>query len=168
MFPYGNNGSPEPGESRYNFPLGNIGEPGHHGQRDADQDRREPDSACPSRACPQGGSAKGVRASALRRRECRRRTGAAVRARWFANGAKLCGCARTIWRWQPGSGRRFILELEAGKASCQLGRALVVAAAVGLRPLDLMSANNGDDDALLPQLRDDAPDLPELGDDERG
>ncbi len=67
-----------------------------------------------------------------------------------------------------GVGRRFILELEAGKASCQLGRALVVAAAVGLRPLDLMSANNGDDDALLPQLRDDAPDLPELGDDERG
>ncbi len=54
-----------------------------------------------------------------------------------------------------GVGRRFILELEAGKPSCQLGRALVVAAAVGLRPFDLMSANNGDDNALLPDLADE-------------
>jgi len=58
-----------------------------------------------------------------------------------------------------GVGRRFILELEAGKASCQLGRALVVAAAVGLRPFDLMNANNGGDDA--PFLPDDEDDLPE-------
>jgi len=55
-----------------------------------------------------------------------------------------------------GVGRRFILELEGGKASCQLGRALVVAAAVGLRPFDLMSANSGDDDA--PFLPDDDED----------
>jgi transcriptional regulator with XRE-family HTH domain len=54
-----------------------------------------------------------------------------------------------------GVGRRFILELEAGKASCQLGRALVVAAAVGLRPFDLMSANSDDDNALLPDLADE-------------
>jgi len=67
-----------------------------------------------------------------------------------------------------GVGRRFILELEAGKASCQLGRALVVAAAVGLRPFDLMGANRDDDDALPPLLPDDAIDLPELEDDERG
>ena len=67
-----------------------------------------------------------------------------------------------------GVGRRFILELEAGKASCQLGRALVVAAAVGLRPFDLMSANREDDDALPPLLPDDGVDLPELEDDERG
>jgi DNA-binding XRE family transcriptional regulator len=57
-----------------------------------------------------------------------------------------------------GVGRRFILELEAGKPSCQLGRALVVAAAVGLRVFDLMSANNGDDNALLPDMIDDLPD----------
>jgi transcriptional regulator with XRE-family HTH domain len=38
-----------------------------------------------------------------------------------------------------GFGRRFIIELEAGKASCQLGKALAVAAAVGMRPLDLMA-----------------------------
>ncbi len=56
-----------------------------------------------------------------------------------------------------GVGRRFILELEAGKPSCQLGRALVVAAAVGLRPFDLMSANNGDDNALLPDLAEEDP-----------
>ena len=67
-----------------------------------------------------------------------------------------------------GVGRRFILELEAGKASCQLGRALVVAAAVGLRPFDLMGANRDDDDALPPLLPDDGVDLPELEDDERG
>ncbi len=65
-----------------------------------------------------------------------------------------------------GVGRRFILELEAGKASCQLGRALVVAAAVGLRPFDLIRANSGDDDA--PFLPDDDGDLPEPEDDERG
>jgi DNA-binding XRE family transcriptional regulator len=51
-------------------------------------------------------------------------------------------------------GRRFIIELEAGKPSCQLGKALVVAAAVGLRPFDLMSQTN-DDNALLPDLPDD-------------
>ncbi len=64
-----------------------------------------------------------------------------------------------------GVGRRFILELEAGKPSCQLGRALVVAAAVGLRTFDLMSANNDADNALLPDLIDD---LPEPEDDGRG
>ena len=62
-----------------------------------------------------------------------------------------------------GVGHRFIVELEAGKPSCQLGRALVVAAAVGLRVFDLMSANNDADNALLPDLIDDLPE-----DDERG
>ena len=64
-----------------------------------------------------------------------------------------------------GVGRRFIVELEAGKPSCQLGRALVVAAAVGLRPFDLIGANNDDDNALLPDPTDDLP-LPK--DDGRG
>jgi transcriptional regulator with XRE-family HTH domain len=68
-----------------------------------------------------------------------------------------------------GVGRRFILELEAGKQSCQLGRSLVVAAAVGLRPFDLMNANSDDDNALLPDLADDVlGDLPDLPDDDRG
>jgi HTH-type transcriptional regulator / antitoxin HipB len=56
-----------------------------------------------------------------------------------------------------GVGHRFIVELEAGKPSCQLGRALVVAAAVGLRVFDLMAANNDTDNALLPDLIDDLP-----------
>ena len=59
-----------------------------------------------------------------------------------------------------GVGRRFIIELEGGKPSCQLGKALVVAAAVGLRPFDLMSRNTGDDNALLPDLPDSAEDIP--------
>jgi len=60
-----------------------------------------------------------------------------------------------------GLGRRFIIELEAGKPTCQLGKALLVAEAVGLRPLDLMSAGAGDDNALLPDLPDDLPELPD-------
>ncbi len=53
-----------------------------------------------------------------------------------------------------GVGRRFIIDLEAGKPSCHLGKALVVAAAVGLRPIDLMAQTN-DDNAMLPDLPDD-------------
>jgi len=53
-----------------------------------------------------------------------------------------------------GVGRRFIVDLEAGKASCQLGKALLVAEAVGLRPFDLMTETNADN-ALLPDLPDD-------------
>jgi transcriptional regulator with XRE-family HTH domain len=51
-------------------------------------------------------------------------------------------------------GRRFIIDLEAGKPNCQLGKALVVAAAVGLRPFDLISEAKSDDNALLPDLPD--------------
>jgi hypothetical protein len=54
-----------------------------------------------------------------------------------------------------GIGRRFIIELEAGKPSVQLGKALMVAAAVGLRPLDLMAQDNSDT-ALLPELPEPA------------
>jgi transcriptional regulator with XRE-family HTH domain len=54
-----------------------------------------------------------------------------------------------------GIGRRFIIELEAGKPSCQLGKALLVAAAVGLRPFDLMAQDNADN-ALLPDMPETA------------
>jgi DNA-binding XRE family transcriptional regulator len=50
-----------------------------------------------------------------------------------------------------GVGRRFVIELEAGKPGCQLGKSLVVATAVGLRPFDMTS---GEDNALLPDLPD--------------
>src|ERR1700678_3661457 len=36
-----------------------------------------------------------------------------------------------------GVGRRFLIDLEAGKASCQLGGSLLVAEALGLRLSDL-------------------------------
>jgi transcriptional regulator with XRE-family HTH domain len=53
-----------------------------------------------------------------------------------------------------GVGRRFIVELEGGKSSVQLGRALIVAEAVGLRVFDLMTHNKADN-ALLPDMPDD-------------
>lgn len=58
-----------------------------------------------------------------------------------------------------GVGRRFILELEGGKPSCQLGKALVVAIAVGLHPFELAAGTGADDsgDALLPDLDEPAP-----------
>jgi DNA-binding XRE family transcriptional regulator len=36
-----------------------------------------------------------------------------------------------------GVGRRFLIELEGGKSSCQLGRSLLVAEGVGLRLVDI-------------------------------
>jgi transcriptional regulator with XRE-family HTH domain len=39
-----------------------------------------------------------------------------------------------------GVGRRFLIDLEAGKTSCQLGRSLLVANALGLRPAELFKA----------------------------
>ena len=56
--------------------------------------------------------------------------------------------------YTTGLGRRFIIELEAGKASCQLGKALIVAAAVGLRPLDRM-VQTDDGNPLLPDAPED-------------
>jgi transcriptional regulator with XRE-family HTH domain len=58
-----------------------------------------------------------------------------------------------------GVGRRFILELEGGKPSCQLGKALVVAIAVGIHPFELAAgADTGEaGNALLPDLDEPAP-----------
>lgn len=53
-----------------------------------------------------------------------------------------------------GTGRRFIIELEAGKATAQLGKALRVAEAVGLRPFDVVTERR-DDGPLLPDLPED-------------
>ena len=53
-----------------------------------------------------------------------------------------------------GVGRRFIIDLEAGKPTCELGRSLVVAAAVGLRVFDRLTQDNSDN-AVLPDLPDD-------------
>jgi transcriptional regulator with XRE-family HTH domain len=55
-----------------------------------------------------------------------------------------------------GVGRRFLIELEAGKPSCQLGRSLLVAEALGLRPSDILAPGGPSQSAT-------APELPELG-----
>jgi transcriptional regulator with XRE-family HTH domain len=57
-----------------------------------------------------------------------------------------------------GVGRRFLIELEAGKASCHLGRSLVVAEALGLNAAQPASAS-------APPA---APDLPDIPGDEDG
>jgi y4mF family transcriptional regulator len=53
-----------------------------------------------------------------------------------------------------GIGRRFIIDLEAGKTTCQLGKALLVAATLGLKPLDMMQVQPSEHDTLLPDLLD--------------
>lgn len=55
-----------------------------------------------------------------------------------------------------GVGRRFVIELEAGKPSCHLGRSLLVADALGLTVADLLGAGA----AAVPALADDS-ELPE-------
>jgi transcriptional regulator with XRE-family HTH domain len=61
-----------------------------------------------------------------------------------------------------GVGRRFLIELEAGKPSCQLGRSLLVAEALGLRPTDILASG------ALSQSAPDLPDLSEEGEEPDG
>jgi transcriptional regulator with XRE-family HTH domain len=56
-----------------------------------------------------------------------------------------------------GVGRRFLIDLEAGKPSCQLGRSLLVAEALGLRLADILAAGVPSQSATALEL----PDLPE-------
>src|ERR1700732_2807223 len=60
-----------------------------------------------------------------------------------------------------GVGRRFLIELEAGKSSCQLGRSLLVAEALGLRPADVLAAGGRVQSAT-------GPELPDLGEEAGG
>ncbi len=57
-----------------------------------------------------------------------------------------------------GVGRRFIIDLESGKPSCQIGKGLLVADAIGLRLFDVLFdilADAGANDASLPDMPDD-------------
>jgi transcriptional regulator with XRE-family HTH domain len=54
-----------------------------------------------------------------------------------------------------GVGRRFLIDLEAGKPSCQLGRSLLVAEALGLKPADILIGCSPPSDAA------DLPDFPD-------
>lgn len=80
-----------------------------------------------------------------------RRFGALVRQR-----RKALGMHQNELALATGLGRRYIIELEAGKPSCHMGKALLVAEAVGLRIFDLMTAGPADN-ALLPDLPDPGP-----------
>jgi cytoskeletal protein RodZ len=74
--------------------------------------------------------------------------GSLIRARREAMHLRLDDLAAAT-----GVGRRFLHDLETGKPTCQLGRALAVAAAVGLHPRDLFEEGSGDDDDLPPMSR---------------
>jgi transcriptional regulator with XRE-family HTH domain len=54
-----------------------------------------------------------------------------------------------------GVGRRFLIDLEAGKTSCQLGRSLVVAEALGLRPAEVLKAGMQSGPPAMPDLPDE-------------
>jgi transcriptional regulator with XRE-family HTH domain len=56
-----------------------------------------------------------------------------------------------------GVGRRFLIDLEAGKPSCQLGRSLLVAEALGLRPGEILASGGPLPSPTAPE----SPDLPE-------
>lgn len=61
-----------------------------------------------------------------------------------------------------GVGRRFLIDLEAGKPSCQLGRSLVVAQALGLNPADIIASGSPPVPAAAPELPDFADEAEEL------
>jgi transcriptional regulator with XRE-family HTH domain len=66
-----------------------------------------------------------------------------------------------------GVGRRFLIELEAGKPSCQLGRSLLVAEALGLTFADILACRDWSPAlpaAHLPELPDAIPELPDIAD----
>jgi transcriptional regulator with XRE-family HTH domain len=76
--------------------------------------------------------------------------GAQIRSR-----RKVLGMRQDQLALATGVGRRFLIELEGGKASCQLGRSLLVAEALGLKPADIVAGGT---------LSSDVADLPDLPD----
>jgi transcriptional regulator with XRE-family HTH domain len=53
-----------------------------------------------------------------------------------------------------GVSRGFVIDVEAGKPSCQLGRALLVAEALGLKPADILATCDSGPRAIGPELPD--------------
>jgi transcriptional regulator with XRE-family HTH domain len=59
-----------------------------------------------------------------------------------------------------GIGRRFLIDLESGKPSCQLGRSLLVAEALGIKSVDVPIAARSSQTSLeLPDLADEPEEL---------
>lgn len=66
---------------------------------------------------------------------------------------KAMGMTQGELAFAIGVGRRFIIDLEAGKPSSHLGRALLAASAVGLRVVDLLASEQPSAD--LPDVAHD-------------
>ena len=60
-----------------------------------------------------------------------------------------------------GVGRRFVIDLEAGKPSCQLGRSLLVAKALGLDLANILASDACSQSATAPELPEVADELEE-------
>jgi transcriptional regulator with XRE-family HTH domain len=60
-----------------------------------------------------------------------------------------------------GVGRRFLIELESGKPSCQLGRSLLVAKVLGLNLVDMLASGVASQSPTAPELPDLAEELEE-------
>ena len=60
-----------------------------------------------------------------------------------------------------GVGRRFLIDLESGKPSCQLGRSLLVAKALGLDLVDILASGTPFQSTTAPELPDDTEALEE-------
>jgi transcriptional regulator with XRE-family HTH domain len=55
-----------------------------------------------------------------------------------------------------GVGRRFLIDLEGGKPSCQLGRSLLVAEALGIKSVDVpIAVRSSQTSVELPELADE-------------
>ena len=63
-----------------------------------------------------------------------------------------------------GVGRRFLIDLEAGKPSCQLGRSLLVAEALGLGPAEILASGGPSQSTAAPEPPDLPQELPDLPD----
>ena len=67
-----------------------------------------------------------------------------------------------------GVGRRFLIELEGGKPSCQLGRSLLVAISLGLTPAEILAFGGNAASVTGSELLDlpefvEEPDAPPTG-----
>jgi len=81
--------------------------------------------------------------------------GSAIRER-----RKAAGWTQAELAARSGTGERFIVELESGKPSCQLEKALIVARTVGIEVGDLKKV-----EAAPPASDNDLDFLPDFGND---
>ena len=84
-------------------------------------------------------------------------SGSLVRSR-----RKAMGMRQDQLALATGVGRRFVIDLEAGKPSCQLGRSLLVAKALGL-DLAILASDASSKSATAPELPDVAEEEEPVG-----